>query len=224
MHSTSHADQVGAIDRALQQEDHEIAVQLLLDLSAQGHAESLLVLGCLCLGNARLGGNKRAFDFFQKAADLGNAKAQCCLGQLYDKGAGVAQSDTHAFYWLDRAAEQGLAEAQFWLAVACIEGKGVEVNEQRAVNWLTRAAAQGHADAQGVLGTMYASSKGVVENTELAIDLLTKAASQGISNARFVLDLHYLDQGNGPHLLAGEVPGVVALMKELYRTGGEVRG
>ena len=54
-----------------------------------------------------------AAKWFRKAADQGNADAQCHLGKMYTEGRGVVQSDEEGERWFKLAAEQGNFEAQF---------------------------------------------------------------------------------------------------------------
>ena len=50
--------------------------------------------------------------WYLKAAEQGNAMAQCNLGQCYFNGDGVDKDRTEALKWYRKAAEQGDAEAQ----------------------------------------------------------------------------------------------------------------
>ncbi len=50
---------------------------------------------------------KGAVKCYQKAAEQGHANAQCALGECYECGVGVEQSDTEALKWYKKAAEQG---------------------------------------------------------------------------------------------------------------------
>ena len=52
-----------------------------------------------------------AVKWYRKAAEQGDARAQCNLGVCYDNGEGIAQDKTEAVKWLQRASEQGLEEA-----------------------------------------------------------------------------------------------------------------
>ena len=55
---------------------------------------------------------KEAFEWFRKAAEQGNTKAQFNLGLMYYKGQGVKQDYTEAAKWYRKAAAQGYAAAQ----------------------------------------------------------------------------------------------------------------
>jgi TPR repeat protein len=55
---------------------------------------------------------KKAFDYYQKAAELDNPTAQYNLGCLYRDGKGVAVDKKQAMKWLGKAAEQGDEDAK----------------------------------------------------------------------------------------------------------------
>ncbi len=52
-----------------------------------------------------------AMEWFKKAADQGNAEAQCKIGSMYENGDGVKQDFIAALEWFKKAADQGNAEA-----------------------------------------------------------------------------------------------------------------
>ncbi|HDR2334007.1 TPA: SAM-dependent methyltransferase, partial [Enterobacter kobei] len=62
---------------------------------------------------------------YRKAAEQGDAGAQCNLGLMYANGQGVVQDDQQAAAWFRKAAEQGYADAQCNLGVMYAEGRGV---------------------------------------------------------------------------------------------------
>ena len=50
-----------------------------------------------------------AMEWFRKAAEQGEARAQMKLGLMYQTGGGVAQDDKEAVKWYRKAAENGIA-------------------------------------------------------------------------------------------------------------------
>jgi TPR repeat protein len=57
--------------------------------------------------------NKRkAFELYQKAADLGNSIAQYNLALMYENGEGVDKNIDQAFYWYEKSADQGDQDAR----------------------------------------------------------------------------------------------------------------
>ena len=55
---------------------------------------------------------QKAFEWFLKAAELGDDTAQFDVGLCYEKGYGVAVDLDEAFRWYEKAAEQGHKGAQ----------------------------------------------------------------------------------------------------------------
>ena len=51
--------------------------------------------------------------WYLKAADQGDANAQCSIGGFYYNGLGVAQDYEEAMKWYFKAAEQGNVDAQY---------------------------------------------------------------------------------------------------------------
>jgi TPR repeat protein len=133
---------------------------------------------------------------YRKAAEQGDADAQCHIGWMYDKGLGVPQSDVEAARWYRQAAEQGNVVAQFNLGWMCRNGRGVPQSDVEAVAWYRRAAEQGNAAAQFNLGWMCCQGKGVARNDAEAAAWWRKAAEQGDADSQCNLGWLY-DKGRG---------------------------
>ena len=130
----------------------------------------------------------KAFEYMEKAANLGYAEAQNALGGMYANGTGVAQDDKKAAEWLTKAAEQGNAYAQFNLAMMYYRGRGVELNKEKAMELLKKAADQDIVDAQENLGIIY----GMDMDYENAVYWLTKAAENGAVKSQLALGQTYM--------------------------------
>jgi hypothetical protein len=73
--------------------------------------------------------------WLRKAADQGDAIAECKLGILYLTGRGVAQDDSVAAIWFTKSAEQGDRDAQANLASLYQVGRGVPRDLSQAYLW-----------------------------------------------------------------------------------------
>ena len=135
-------------------------------------------------------------DELKKAAEQGDADAQCNLGLCYAFGYGVEKNLSEAVKWWRKAAEQGYAQAQCNLGISYANGDGVEKNPTEAVKWYRKAAEQGDAPAQCNLGVFYAFGNGIEKNLSEAVKWYRKAAEQGDAQAQFFLGACY-DLGNG---------------------------
>ncbi|UZO07132.1 uncharacterized protein OCT59_027430 [Rhizophagus irregularis] len=106
---------------------------------------------------------KKAYYYFQKAAEGGYKIAQFDLGSCYENGKGVKKNNRKAFKLYQKSAEQGLLGAQFKLGYCYNFGIGTEVDEIKAFELYKIAVEKGHLDAQYQLGYCY--DKGI--GTEL---------------------------------------------------------
>ena len=125
-----------------------------------------------------------ACEWNRVAAEQGYAIAQNYLGEMYDKGEGVARDLSKASEWYRKSADQGNSIAQSHLGIMCINDKGMVENLSSALDWLRKAADQGDADAQFYLGWMYDNGIGIAWDRTEAVAWYRKAAAQGNSNAR----------------------------------------
>ena len=68
----------------------------------------------------------RAFEWWMKAAEQGDAAAQCSVGCRYAAGEGVEQKDEKAVDWFKRSANQNYVTAQLHLGHCYEKGEGVD--------------------------------------------------------------------------------------------------
>ena len=133
----------------------------------------------------------KAVEWFRKAAERGNANAQCYLGYCFKDGVGVDKNYTEAVKWFRKAAEQGNDVAQVNLGVCYENGQGVVKDLAEAVKWYRKAAEQDYNVAQVNLGMCYESGQGVVKDLAEAVKWYRKAAEQGNANAQYILGICY---------------------------------
>lgn len=89
-----------------------------------------------------------ACSYYEKAANLGHAKAAFCLGYAYFHGRYPMMSDYEkSAYWYLKGAELGDAESQWHIAMFYNQAIGVKRDEDKYVYWAKKAAAQGHGEA-----------------------------------------------------------------------------
>lgn len=134
---------------------------------------------------------KSAFDSFSKGADLGNAKCQFQLGELYYYGNGVAKDYAKAVEQYKKAADQKHAAATSSLGYCCKMGNGVTKDFKKAVSYYEKAVDLGSADAMNNLGFCYEEGKGVDQNYGKALELYTKAAEKNHARAQYHIATFY---------------------------------
>jgi len=126
-------------------------------------------------------------EWFQRAADDGDAPAQAYLGRAYYDGLCVAQDFAQASAWFRKAAAQGNAVGQLGLGKIYQHGQGVPQDYAQAAVWFRKAAERGNIAAQAALGGLYAEGQGVPKDYEQAAVWLHKAAEQGDPGAQIHL-------------------------------------
>jgi hypothetical protein len=106
----------------------------------------------------------QAVAWWRKAAEQGNAKAQCGLGVAYASGRGGVQKDyMQAVAWFRKAAEQGDANAQLGLGFMYENGLGVQKDTTQAIAWYQKAADQGDEKAKNNLAALQNLSSSSIE-------------------------------------------------------------
>ena len=127
------------------------SLPLLQQAAAANYAPACIALGEMFeAGEGVKQDPEAAAQWFEKAANMGDAKGQLHLGVHYlrlKEGRDFKQ----AAAWFKRAAEQNEPEAEYFYARLLLDGKGVEQDRPEAMVWFGRASAQGHAAAQRFL-------------------------------------------------------------------------
>ncbi len=123
-----------------QEEYYSDALRLCRPLAKQGSAEAQIWMGKFYVGGHGVPKDfKMAQDWFYKAAERGNAKAQVELGLLlaYENG---WKDNKAAANWLSKAAEYGNADGQNWIGFMYAHGHGVSEDYVQAYMWFILAA------------------------------------------------------------------------------------
>ena len=133
--------------------------------------------------------DNRNIENIIKAAEQGNAEAQCKLGDMYYEGKEVEQDYIKSRYWYKKTAEQGNADAQNNLGFLYQHGLGVEQNYQEAIKWYEKAAEQGNASAQQKLVFLYLCGLGVQEDYDHVEKLSRKYYNNGCKELKYYVDI-----------------------------------
>ncbi|GAB9468670.1 Sel-1 1 protein [Globisporangium polare] len=129
-----------------------------------------------------------AAQYFERAADAGDAHAQANFGLMLANGVGVPQNNASAFSYFEAAAKQGNAFAYYGLGAMYLVGSApVEKNESLAVLYFEKAAELGYNEAHTYLGSAYLHGRGVVRNGSKAFEHFALAAETKSSQALFNL-------------------------------------
>ena len=95
-----------------------------------------------------------AKEWYETAAENGNALAMHNLGDLYRQGKGVRQNSREAFRWYKKAADAGHALGLEDMADCFLKGVGVPPNRNEALRLYREAARQGRKSAAQKLREM----------------------------------------------------------------------
>ena len=91
--------------------------------------------------------DKKAFEYYLKAAEQGHAESQNEVGAYYHGGYGTDVDYEEAFKWFKKAALNNQVSSIFNLAKCYQFGGGVEQNDEFALNYFIEAAEAGHHGA-----------------------------------------------------------------------------
>lgn len=151
----------------------------LLEKAKQGDAEAQYALAVVFdTGDGLPEDDKKAIEWYRRAAAQGHMHAQHNLGISYANGEGVERNVVQAVLWYRQAAAQGNTNSQYNLGLLHAIGQGpVRRNDGEALRWFRQAAEHGHAKAQSNLGAMYALGLGGEKNLVLAYKWFTLAAN-----------------------------------------------
>jgi len=121
-----------------------------------------------------------AFEWYQRAAQYGHAKAQFGLAVSYANGQGIARNENSALRWFRRAAAQGDQEAMHYLGLGLLFGEYPDPDE--AANWFQKLADNEYQPSYRVLSWLYTSGTGVSQSIKQSIRWSVKAAMKRSPN------------------------------------------
>jgi TPR repeat protein len=118
----------------------------------------------------RTGDVGSAVGDWEKAAEGGHPMAAYLLGQLYEQGRGVEQSEWKAFEYYKMAAASGQAQAAVKVGLLYRDGNkrlGIKKNYEKALQSFEKGALQSWPESQFYLADMYRRGLGTpVDRTE----------------------------------------------------------
>lgn len=121
---------------------------------------------------------RKAVEWYMKAAMNGYAVSQYNLACQYEKGRGVERDYARAMFWYEKAAEQNDSSAELNIGYLYSEGIGVPRDMQKALYWYRRAAAHGDTDAMTNIAHMYYQGTGLKRDINRAMQYYIMAAEK----------------------------------------------
>jgi len=91
---------------------------------------------------------KKAVEWYKKAAEKSHVKSAYKLGYSYLKGLGVGKDFEEAYRWLKFASDKGYERAHFYLAEMMEQGSGIDADLNGALAMYQKAADAGFRPAE----------------------------------------------------------------------------
>jgi TPR repeat protein len=158
--------------------------------SAEGAHRLALVFAQGLAGTSR--NDSRAFELFERAATLGNQRAQINTGILYFRGQGIPRDLVQARAWLEKAAATNDPYALYALGRAMDESLGpAQADPVRAADLYRRAAELGHPLAALRYGLALSDGAGVKKDLIMGQKWLIYAQRNGVPEAALALADNY---------------------------------
>ena len=140
--------------------------------------------------NPRLTEPAPVHEWFEKAAESGDAIGAYNFAVCLAEGVGVERDDARAAQWFRRAAEN-VVNAQYRYGRVLAEGRGVPQDFKEARRWLQEAASKNLLEALLDLAALNIQGLGGPRDDEAACELFERAAAQGNPDAMFALGALY---------------------------------
>jgi TPR repeat protein len=138
----------------------------------------------------------RVRQLYQRAAELGLARAQNLIGYYYDHGKGGEQDEVQAKQWFQRAAEQNHAIAINNLGLMWLHGKGGQLDAVKARECFERAADLGDMRGMYNLASCVYNGNGCTRSLTEAFRLFRQSADEGYALAQQFVGVMF-DHGLG---------------------------
>lgn len=189
--------------KAFAAKDYKTAMTQFESAAERGHDEAQYYIGlCYAKGFGVKKDMDKAFEWYNKAAEQGNAKAMLDLAvSCYMEGKGVKKDEKKAYDLIEKAADKGEPDAMWILGEQYIAGikdpsdPGVKKAEKlwkKAFDIYRKRAQKGDTSAMCRVGRCYLRGRGVKQDKNEYVKWIRKAADSGDGAAMFKLgDLYY---------------------------------
>ena len=133
----------------------------------------------------------KAMEYYQLAAEAGNAEGWRSIGAMYGNGEGVGIDYERAREYFQLAADQGNPKSVYNLGMLYQFGLGVEKDIGKAVEYYEKSGELGYSDAYAELGSLYLYGEGVEQDNDKATEYFQKAADLGDISVWYTLGVMY---------------------------------
>ena len=178
---------------------YTLAVDCFSELLEYDYPPAITNMGIACMnGTGVRQDTEMAFNYFLKAAGMGEPTAQQHLGSMYALGIYVEQCDSSSYYWFLSAAEQGNTKAMNTLGNIYLNGKYVSADTAEALKWFKRSALSGDLDGLCEYGLQLVKYDPEYRDEELGTgyNCIYSAAKKGHRTSQKLLMHDALREGN----------------------------
>ncbi len=160
----------------------------VINTSASGNPDELMIVDCLLPGKVRQIGTKLTYLSARQPIKTSAATCEIRGGEYvsFDR----ADAGTSLKIWLPQA-EQGDPQAQTYVGEIFEKGLGVEPDYVVAARWYRQAATQGYSRAQINLGYLYESGLGVSQDLPQAMNYYRLASGIDEGSLEYVSTVEF---------------------------------
>ena len=164
----------------------------------QGDPNSMVILGVMASnGDGTVAKDQaKAFEWYQRAAELGDRRGMFYLANAYLNGDGTEKNESEAFRWYRKAADLNSPACMTRLGDMYRDGVGVEQNYGEAVRWYGAAVKLNDTEAMDALATLLLAGNGVEKDLAHGVALLKSSAALDDAKAMYALGLYYSSDEN----------------------------
>lgn len=161
----------------------------ILPVASNGNGEAAIAVAEAYLyGRGVEVDKKNAYEWYTRAAELGEPAAMASLGYMHFHGIGCDRNLGQAVDWYKKGAQRGDLSAMNDLAYCHINGIGTEKNKALGFEIAMEAAKRGHAASQTMVGECYLGGIGVEKDLTKGETWLYRAARQENKRAQMLLE------------------------------------
>ena len=173
---------------------------LFKEAAAAKHSQSMYMLGIMCSkGQCGCYNKQEALEWFRKAAELGNKRAEYILQDEDDPNIDEKLREEVKSQQVLEKAKTGDAAAQWEMGHRYSLGCGVLKDATEAFKWYNKAAEQEYDLALFDLGCCYKDGVGVPKNYGEAIKYFRKSAEKNYGPAQYELGLYFKNMASCSH-------------------------
>lgn len=133
-----------------------------------------------------MGANEQSinvFNFQQKLANKGNARAQYKLATMYESGTGTEQDLEQAKHWYYKALSAGIKSASDRMTYLSIKQQGYDKAKNSAwLDSIKKDAKESKGDAMFLLAQLYREGLGVKKDLQKSLDILDQVSLLGAAD------------------------------------------